>query len=135
LTELSKSFISTGDNGHYFKNRSLEDAKDMYLLTAERTYTIHDDLMHTITFHSVLELFVNIIMTPRFLLFDNKLKILNRQFILPITGNININTFIRNNCEEIQHIYGEDEPTEYIRYIKDELLDYFEFNSQASTLK
>ena len=135
LTELSNSFISTGDNGLYFKNRSLQDAKDMYLLTAERTYTIDDDLMYDIIFHSVLLLFVNIIITPRCLLFDNKLKILNRQFILPITGNINLINFIRNNCDEISHIYGEDEPTEYIRYIKDELLDYFEFNSQANILK
>lgn len=133
LTELSNSFIS--DNGHYFKNRTLKDATDMYLLTAERSYTIDDDLMHDIIFHSVLELFVNIIITPRCLLFDNKLKILNRRFILPITGNINIINFIRNNCDEISHIYGEDEPSEYIRYVKDELLDYFEFNSQANTLK
>lgn len=135
LTELSKSFISTGNSGYYFKNRSLEEAKDMYLLVANQTYTIDDDLMNNIIFHSVLNLFVDIIIIPRCLLFENKLKILNRQFILPITGNINIINFIQNNCEKINHIYGEDEPNEYIKYMKEELTEYFEFNSQVSTLK
>ena len=140
LSELSKTFISTGDNGYYFKNISLHEVTDMYLLVAERTYTIHDDVMNDIIFNSVLNLFVDIIIIPRCLLFENKLKILNRRFILPITGNINIMNFIQNNSDKINHIYGKDIYKEYgwnqcIKYMKEELTEYFKFNSQKSILK
>ena len=138
LTELSNPILSTGNNDHYFTNISLQEVTDMYLLVTERTYTIDDDVMNDIIFHSVLKLFLDIIIIPRIprcLLFENKLKILNRYFILPITGNINIMNFIQNNFDQINHIYGEDEPNEYITYIKEELTEYFEFNSQKSVLK
>ncbi len=63
--------------------------------------------------------------------------ILNNQFILPITGNINIIGSIK---DKISYIYGEDVfeeygTDEYIKYIKEELTEYFEFNSQTTILK
>jgi hypothetical protein len=94
--------------------------------------------MDDIIFHTVLDLFIDIIIP----LFNNKLYILNKKFILPITGDINIMDFIRSQPQRdmINHYYGEDVYeeygwNEYIKYIKEELTEYFEYNTQPSILK
>lgn len=137
LSVLNKSFILSGISGSFFKDSMLQDTKDTYLLVTTNNYTIDDDIMNNIIFHSVLKLFVDIIIISRGNLFENKLKILNRQFIIPITGNINIMNSIQKICDILNHNYGEDvdDQYNYITYIKEELTEYFEFNSQCSILK
>ena len=144
LTELSKTINMSG-NGDSFKDVSLQETLDTYLLITEQHYMIgnnDDNVMKEIIFHSVLILFVDIIIIPSNIVFDSNLKILHTQFILPITGNINIKRFIQNNYEKITKIYGEVSNyntyyghNEYNKYFKDELLTYLEFNSQGSILK
>ena len=116
----------------------LQKTKHTYVLFTKRNYTIDDHVMDDIIFHTVLDLFIDIIIP----LFNNKLYILNKKFILPITGDINIMDFIRSQPQRdmINHYYGEDVYeeygwNEYIKYIKEELTEYFEYNTQPSILK
>ena len=132
LTELCQT---TGISDILFKRIILQKTIDTYLLTTTQNYTIDDDVMNNIIFYSVLKLFVDIIMPTS--VYENNITILNNQFILPITGNINLIYSIK---EKINYIYGEDVfeeygTDEYINYIKEELTEYFEFNSQVTTLK
>jgi hypothetical protein len=140
LTELSNIFCISGNSGRHFKNMFLDEVKDIYLMKANKHYEIDDDVMNSIIFHSVLNLFVDIIIIPTCFLFENKLKILNSHFIVPITGNINITNFIQADFNKINNIYGEDIHykygwNEYKKYIHDEMTQYFKFNSQGSILK
>ena len=139
VKELSKIFNTRQNNSNLFKQVLLREPIEIYLLATNKNYTIDDDVMKNIIFHSILKLFVAIII-PTCDMFDIEEELLNRQFILQITGNINIMHFIQKNCDIINHIYGEDVYkeygwNEYINYIKEELTEYFEFNSQGSTLK
>ena len=132
LTELCQT---TGISDILFKRIILQKTIDTYLLTTTQNYTIDDDVMNNIIFYSVLKLFVDNIMPTS--VYENNITILNNQFILPITGNINLIYSIK---EKINYIYGEDVfeeygTDEYINYIKEELTEYFEFNSQVTTLK
>ena len=132
LTELCQT---TGISDILFKRIILQKTIDAYLLTTTQNYTIDDDVMNNIIFYSVLKLFVDIIMPTS--VYENNITILNNQFILPITGNINLIYSIK---EKINYIYGEDVfeeygTDEYINYIKEELTEYFEFNSQGTILK
>ena len=143
LTELNRICDSRENPSSLFKDMLLKETIDTYLLFTQKNYTTDDNVMNEIIFHSVLKLFVDIIIIQLCLIFENKLKLLHTQFILPITGNINIKHFIQNNFQKIDHIYGEDifemygqyGWNRYIDYIKEELITYFEFNSQGSILK
>ena len=135
LTDICNRFIPENQNDGKFKRILLNGTIDTYLLTTKQQYTIDDNVMNNIIFYSVLKLFVDIIMPTS--VYENNITILNNQFILPITGNINLIYSIK---EKINYIYGEDVfeeygTDEYINYIKEELTEYFEFNSQGTILK
>lgn len=137
LNELSDSFDSNCNID--FTNIELQEVLDNYLLFTETNYTIDDHIMSEIVFHSVITLFVNIVIIQKCKPPAYKFNILHEKFILPITGNINISNLIKQHKDKIDHVYGEDIYkeygwNEYLTYVKEELSTYIEFNSQPSSI-
>jgi hypothetical protein len=132
LTEITDK--KTG----YLKYKELQKIIDTYLLITQNKFTTDDDTMSEIIFQSVLKLFINIIISN---LFPDQLKYLHRKFILPITGNMNYIKFVKSQPQRdvMNIIHGEDIYAKYgiggcLKYIKDELYEYFKFKPESTSI-